>query len=145
VLAAGGKQGYWCMGWVAFTVALPPVITGSHNTTNCDVVQSLDTRRTTVINQRRRALIRSADEQGGYGGLSRNRARVDPMPRFLLARAYLLTTVHESRRAINHHDDGSPATRRGWVNHDLFQFGVYCIMECFFSAPDSQVLVVNFL
>jgi hypothetical protein len=28
VLAAGGKQGYWSKGWVASTVALPPVITG---------------------------------------------------------------------------------------------------------------------
>jgi hypothetical protein len=28
VLAAGEKQGYWSKGWVAFTVALPPVITG---------------------------------------------------------------------------------------------------------------------
>jgi hypothetical protein len=28
VLAAGGKQGYWSRGWVAFTVALPPVSTG---------------------------------------------------------------------------------------------------------------------
>jgi hypothetical protein len=28
VLAAGGKQGYWSRGWVAFTVALSPVITG---------------------------------------------------------------------------------------------------------------------
>jgi hypothetical protein len=46
---------------------------------------------------------------GGYGKLSRNRARVDPMPRFLLARAYQLTTVHESRRAINH---------RRWITGD---------------------------
>jgi hypothetical protein len=70
VLVAGGKQGYWCMGWVAFTVALPSAITGSHNTTNCDVVQSLDTRRTTVINQWQRALIRSTDDQGGTTGLA---------------------------------------------------------------------------
>lgn len=26
------------------------------------------------------------------------------------------------------------------MNRDLFQFGVHCTMECFVSAPDSQVL-----
>jgi hypothetical protein len=47
-------------------------------------------------------VIRATDELGGkYGKLSRNRARVDQTPRFLLGCAYLMATAHESRQAID--------------------------------------------
>jgi hypothetical protein len=51
--AVGEGKEHWRKCLVVFTMALPPAITGSPNVTNRDVV----TRRTAVIDQRRRGLI----------------------------------------------------------------------------------------
>jgi hypothetical protein len=56
---------HWRKCIVVFTVAPPPAITGSPSMTNRDVVNSLDTRRTTVIDNGGELLSRSTDEQGG--------------------------------------------------------------------------------
>jgi hypothetical protein len=79
-VAAGEGEEHWHKRLVVFTVALPPAITGSPNVTNRDVVKCLDTRRTTVIDQRRRGLIPIHRSARGYDGLSRGRARANPTP-----------------------------------------------------------------
>jgi hypothetical protein len=101
-LATGGEKGSSAWHRWPFTMAGAPVITGHapHDSPWREpalrhVVRNGDSSTAVRV-------IRATDELGGYSKLSRNRARVDLMPRFLLARAYLLTTMHESRRAINH-------------------------------------------
>jgi hypothetical protein len=110
--SAGGRRRKRarCVKQVAFTVAVTPVITGHvpHGSpwwgpALKHVARNGDSSTTVRV-------IRSTDELGGgYDKLSRNRARVDPMPIFLPTRAYLLTTVHESWQAINH---------RWWITGD---------------------------
>jgi hypothetical protein len=58
------------------------------------------------------------------------------MPRFLPTRAYLLTTVHESRRSINNLGERSPTTKIG-LNSRSDSDGVLCTMEGTFRALDS--------
>jgi hypothetical protein len=55
--AVGEGREHWRKCLVVFTVALPLAIIESPNVTNRDMVKCLDTRRTTVIDQRRRGLI----------------------------------------------------------------------------------------
>jgi hypothetical protein len=140
VLAAGGGKGHWCSERVAFTVAVLRRSPDMHSMIHHDAGKGLSTWRAPVTDQRRRRLSDRPMSMGGTASLAATRPNSIWVSRFLPARAYLLTTVHESRRAINHHGDGSPATRRGRMNRDLFQFGVHWTMELFFSAPDSQVL-----
>jgi hypothetical protein len=102
---------HWRKCIVVFTVAPPPAITGSPSVTNRDVVNSLDTRRTTVIDNGGELLSRSTDEQGGTASLAATGPKLIQAPRFLPAHGYPPTMVHESRRSINNHDKGSPATR----------------------------------
>ena len=112
---------------MAFTVALPPVITGHapsesqrRGPAHKHVARNGDS--TTAVR-----LIWSTDGQGGEtASVATTRAQVDRTPRFLLSRAYPMAMAHESRRAID---------QRRWAtgdkqgrNWDLFQLNIYCTM-----------------
>jgi hypothetical protein len=92
-----------------------------------------------VTDQRRRRLSGRPMSKGGTTSVAAAGLKLIQMPRFLPTRAYLLTTVHESRRSINNPSERSPATRIG-LNSRSDSEGVHCTMEGTFRAPDSAFL-----
>jgi hypothetical protein len=89
-----------------------------------------------VTDQRRRRLSGRPMSKGGMASVAAARLKLIQMPRFLPTRAYLLTTLHESRRSINNPGDRSSATRTG-LNSRSDSEGVHCTMEGTFRAPDN--------
>jgi hypothetical protein len=136
VLVAGEKKGTgtwdrWLSPWRLLRRS-PDM----HSVIHHDAGQRLSTWRAPVTDQRWRRLSGRPMSKGGTASLAAARLKLIQMPRFLPTRAYLLTTVHESRRSINNPGERSPATRIG-LNSLSNSDGVHCTMEGIFRAHDS--------
>jgi hypothetical protein len=115
-----------------------------HSVIHHDAGQHLSTCRAPVTDQRRRRLSGRPMSKGGTASLAAARLKLIQMPRFLPTRAYLLTTVHESRRSINNPGERSPTTRIA-LNSLSDSDGVHCTMEGIFRAHDSAFFRSRFL
>jgi hypothetical protein len=82
------------------------------STVSCDVVKRLDTRRTTVMAQRRWESNRVIDEQGGTVNLICACARTNPVPKFQSILILPANTNHND--GVNHDGDCQRRKKLSW-------------------------------